>query len=123
MSCDIVHIGINAAVKPAAFIFRADLLKTETAVFSPRSVGIYETNYISQVPQDPNLNSPLGYTIHNAVQGVAQQVFNEISQQTANYAFLLTTSINNNNKNNNKVQSYFINVALYYPPIRIQTSW
>ena len=92
-----MHIGINTAVKPAAFIFRADLLKTESAVFS-HSVGIYQTNYTAQVPQDPNLNCPIGYTIHNVVQGAPQQVFNETSQKIANYAFLLTTLINNNTR-------------------------
>jgi uncharacterized protein YodC (DUF2158 family) len=35
LSCDIVHIGTNAAVKPAAFIFRADLLKKDSAVPPP----------------------------------------------------------------------------------------
>ena len=65
-----------------------------------------------QVPEDPNLNSPLGYTIHNVVQGAPQQVFNEISQKIANYAFLLTTLINNNNNNNNKVQSSLLYTLL-----------
>lgn len=120
LSCDIVHTGINAAVKHTAFIFSLPPEESVSTFFF-HSVGIYQTNYQAQVLWDPNLHSPLGYTIHNVVQGAPQQVYNELIQKTANYAILLTTLINN--INNNKVQSYLIYVALYYPPINIQTSW
>jgi hypothetical protein len=41
LSCDIVHISTNAVAKPAAFIFRAEFLKTESAV---SSVALYLSN-------------------------------------------------------------------------------